>query len=184
MADIQHYERIIKKQKGNFVSRALCILVYVFIFSVWIVISAKIGFSAAIIPLSVFSVIIAVIITWKYTNVEYEYSFTYGTFAFSRIYSSKKRKAVFEADLKTLVSAVPYRDDPKVSSKEGIKLINAIPYCSSSNPCICLFEDTDGKKHYIIIDCDAMTLKILRFFKMSAVDRELSQLINEENDNA
>lgn len=184
MADIQHYERVIKKQKGVITVRILWILAYIFILSLWIVISAKVGFSIAIIPLAVLSVVIAVLMTWKYTKIEYEYSFIAGTFTFSKIYGSKKRKAVFEADLKTLISAIPYSDGSKIPSKGEYTIINAIPDGSSQNPCVCLFEDSNSKKHCIIIDCDQMTLRIMRFFKVSAIDRNLSRLIEKENSDA
>lgn len=184
MADIQHYERVIKKQKGVITSRILWILAYAFILSLWVVISARIGFSLTAIALAVLSVVIAVIITWKYTKVEYEYSFIAGTFTFSRIYGSRKRKAVFEADLKTLVSAIPYGNGSRLPQKGEYDLVNAVPDGASQNPCICFFDDGNKNKHCIIIDCDLMTLKILRFFKVSAVDRDLSKLIEKENDDA
>lgn len=181
MADIQHYERVLKKKKGVLTSRFILILIYLFIFSVWFVLTVRFGLHIAVVVLAPTSIVIAVLLTWKYTKVEYEYSFVAGNFTFSRIYGSKKRKAVFEAELKTLVSVIPYSNVKFSPKDDSATLINAVPDNSSPNPCICLFEDGDGKRYHIIIDCDGMTARILRFFKASAVDHAVFDRISSDD---
>lgn len=181
MADVQHYERVLKKKKGVLASRLILILIYLFIFSVWFVVTVRFGLHIAVVVLAPLSIVIAVLLTWKYTKVEYEYSFVAGSFTFSRIYGSKKRKTVFEAELKTLVSVIPY-DTVKFSPKDDNgTLINAVPDGASPNPCVCLFEDGDGKRYHVIIDCDGMTARILRFFKASALDRSVFERITSDD---
>lgn len=174
MADIQHYERIIKKVKGATLLKVIFLFIYTLICVFWSILALNFGLILLIFaPLFVF---IAYIFTRQYTCTEYEYSLVAGIFSFSKIYGGRRRKNVFEADLKFLVSAVPYNERTAVSAK-GETVINAIPNGQSANPCVCLFEDGSGKKYRVIIDCDAMTLRILKFFRPSAVDRSVADKI-------
>lgn len=169
MADIQYYERILKKKEPR--GKALLITAYIVMLSVWFVIAIRYALTAAIILMIPLSIFIAVILTWKYTCVEYEYSFAAGTFTFSKIYGKSKRKACFSADLCSLVYAKPY-DAERDGNADYSKFINAIPASTAQNPCVCIF-DIDDEKTCILFDCDEMSAKILKFFKASAVDREL-----------
>ena len=183
MADIQHYERIIRNEKkgGNIPLKILFIIIYAILASIWLVVAVRYAMNSAILVLSPLSVVIAVLLTWKYTNVEYEYSFVAGSFTLSKIYGKKKRKSVFEADLKMLVSALPCSSE-KATVEDGDTIIYGVP-SKYSEPCaLCVFEDADEKQYYVVIDCDEMTLKILKFYKISAVDRELAtQVSSNEN---
>ena len=181
MADIQYYERVIKAQEGGkrFLPRAVAICGYIFILTLWLVIAVRVGISASLLMLIPLSVLTAVWLTWKYTSIEYEYSFTAGIFTFSKIYGKTKRKTVFEADLKTLVSAVPY-DERAVETSNARSVINAIVTESCPNPCVCIFEEND-KRTCVILDCDEMSARILRFFKPSATDRRIFEHTKKQN---
>ncbi|MBQ8818697.1 MAG: hypothetical protein IJZ83_08975 [Clostridia bacterium] len=184
MADIQYYERIIKTENTTkkVLPKILMIGAYIVILSIWFVIAVRYSINAAMIMLIPLSILTAVLLTWKYTSVEYEYSFTAGIFTFSKIYGKSKRKPIFEGDLKKLISVTAYSES-NVDSIDAHTVINATP-SACPNPCVCIFEENE-RKTCIIIDCDAMTAKILRFFKVSAVDRSVFYKIKrtvEDND--
>lgn len=179
MADIQYYERILKKKEPR--GKALLITAYIVMLSVWFVIAVRYALTAAIILMIPLSIFIAVILTWKYTCVEYEYSFSAGTFTFSKIYGKSKRKTFFSTDLGALTYAKPY-DAERDGNAEYSKFINAIPTDNAKNPCICVFN-IDDEKIGLLFDCDEMSAKILKFFKASAVDRELIKRASASADN-
>ncbi len=167
MADIQYYERVLKAQKpsAGFKLKAMMIGIYVLLLTLWLIIIVRVGLTASLLMLIPLSVVTVVILTWKYTSVEYEYSFTSGIFTFSKIYSSSKRKAVFETEIKFLTSAQPYSE----STAAGIRAdeaINAIPAGDGVTPYICIFEEND-KTAAVILDMDEMTARIFKFFKPS-----------------
>ncbi len=172
MADIQYYERIFKKQgkSAKLLPRVLMIAAYALLLSIWLIIIVRVGLSASLLMLIPLSVLTVVLITWKYTSVEYEYSFTAGVFVFSKIYGASGRKKVFEADLGTLVSAEPMSDE--AISRAGVAPTDALISPDSQNACLLVFSEHD-KKSAVVIDCDQMTVKILRFFKPSAVSSAL-----------
>lgn len=169
MADIQYYERVLKKKEPR--GKLLMLALYLVILSVWFVVAIRYALNAAIILLIPLSILIAVLLTWKYTCVEYEYSFAAGTFTFSKIYGKSKRKTVFSADIKSLVLAKPY-DPARDTNLEYSAFIGAIPSREAQNPCICIF-DVDEKRTCVLLDCDELSAKILRFFNASAVDRDI-----------
>lgn len=179
MADIQYYERILKKKEPR--GKALLITAYIIMLTVWFVIAVRYALTAAIILMIPLSIFIAVILTWKYTCVEYEYSFAAGVFTFSKIYGKSKRKTFFSADLDTLICAKPYIPE-RDGNAEYSKFINAIPASDTQNPCICVFN-IDDEKVCVLFDCDEMSAKILKFFKASAVDRELIKSVTASNGN-
>ena len=175
MADIQRYERILKRSQGFGAvrPRLTMILIYGVFFALWAVLAVITAFAPAVLVLAVLSMLILILPTWKYTSVEYEYSFVAGTFTFSKIYGKSRIKQVFESDLRRLVSAKPM-DISNVPSKDDGRIINCLPD-GAVFPVVCLFEDGDENKYYVLMDCDAMTARILKFFKISAVDREISR---------
>ncbi len=177
MADIQYYERVLKKKEPK--GKALLIALYLVILSIWFIVAVRYTLNAAIILLIPLSILIAVLLTWKYTCIEYEYSFTAGTFTFSKIYGKSNRKTVFSAELTALETVKPYSAD-KAITEEYSKFINAVPGQSAQNPCSCIFN-IDDKKICVLIDCDETSSKILKFFKASAVDRDVFKLAKTDD---
>ncbi len=168
MADIQYYERVLKAQKVStkLWQKVMMIGIYLLLLTVWLIIIVRVGISASLLMLIPLSVITVVLLTWKYTSVEYEYSFAAGHFTFSRIYGSSKRKAIYDTELTNLVAFTAY-SEKAADSLNVHKIINAIPDATAQNPVICTFEENE-QRTAVILDCDEMTLKILKFFKGSA----------------
>ena len=176
MADIQYYERILKLKD---VKRKLVLIgVYFVILSAWFVVAIRYALNATVLVLAPISVLATVLLTWKYASVEYEYSFSAGTFTFSKIYGKSKRKTVFSAEIKCMTLAKPY-DEQRDAGLDFSEFINAIPSQTAANPCICIF-DVDEKKTCVLIDCDEMSAKILRFFNPSATDRGIITKTNSD----
>ena len=172
MADIQYYERVIKATRATkkMTPKLLMVGLYAIILGIWLIIAVRVGISASLLMLIPFSLLSIALLTWKYTSVEYEYSFTAGVFTFSKIYSASKRKCVFEGDLRALESVFLY-DAHKLERIEA-KVINAIPDGSSATPCVAVFVESD-KRSCVVFDCDRMSAKIIRYFNPSAIDREV-----------
>ena len=87
----------------------------VFIYIAFVIAALLLGFLTRIsVPLLAFIPIalwLLIFITWRYTDVDYEYSMTSGYLSFSRIYGSRSRKQVFEAHIKSMALIAPYNDD-------------------------------------------------------------------------
>ncbi len=170
MADIQSYERVLKKKQTGL--KVALIALYAVVAGVWLVLAVRVGLHPAMILLAPLSVVIAVLLTWRYTNVEYEYSFMAGTLTFSKIYGKSRRKTLLEVDIKSLSSVFPYNERTASKISDG-KRVNGIPSSTSENPCVCAFEDENENKVYFVLDCDEQSAKIFKFFNPSATDRAI-----------
>ena len=182
MADIQSYERVLKRRaEGKWLlGKLLMIFLYFVIFSAWFVAAIRYGLHPAMILLAPLSVVVAVLLTWKYTCVEYEYSFMAGTLTFSKIYGKSRRRVVFEEDIKSMVSLFPYDDKAaaRLSRDQAEKIIDAIPSKFSQNPCVCVFENSNDKKIYFLFDCDEQSAKIFKFFNSPATGKSIFDKLN------
>ncbi len=168
MANIQYYERVLKTKKPSVIRRTKILLAaaYALLLAIWLIIVLISGLSASLLVLIPVLVLTVAFLTWKYSSVEYEYSFCAGILVFSKIYGSSGRKAVFEADLRTLVSVSRVSDDSTLRTDSTVTPVYALPSIGAESPYLLVFEKSEKQKA-IIIDCDEMTLKILRFFKPS-----------------
>ena len=180
MADINYYERVIKAQKKTtkLLPKLIMLFIYAVILSIWFVIAMRYSITASMLVLIPLSILTIVLLTWKYTSVDYEYSFTAGIFTFSKIYGSAKRKQIFEGELKNVCSVTPYNES-ELSSITVDTIVNAIPEGACPNPCICIFEENE-KKVCVLLDCDEMSAKIFRFFKPSATDKAVWDRIKKQ----
>lgn len=170
MADIQRYERILKKSSGT-TAKLLMLLLYTAVLGAWTVLAFITAFHPSILILAVLTLVALILPTWKYTSVEYEYSFVAGNFTLSKIYGKRRIKQVFESELKMLISAQPL-DTAKMPDKEDVRIIDGLPD-GAEFPVLCVFQDGDENKYYVLMDCDAVTARILKFFRMSTLDREI-----------
>lgn len=169
MADIQHYERVLVKKhapKGLIIG---LLVLYCVMVSGWFVLALLSSMNIALALLVPAAVLAAAIATWKYTQLEYEYSFMAGVFTFSKIYGKSSRKTVFEEELRNLTRVVSYE---KAEVPKGDKLIRATPSLEEGNLAVCCFQ-IDDEDVYVIIDCDELTAKIIRHYKPSALDRSV-----------
>ena len=66
----------------------------------------------AFIPLSVW---ILVFITWRYVQVDYEYSMQSGVLTFTKIYGNRQRKRIFEMQLKDAVRIAPLANEQEAA---------------------------------------------------------------------
>ena len=183
MADIQHYERVIKPPKNGkpLLYKILLLAILAVALGAWLVVSVRFSVHIVIILLIPALLIFAAVLLWKYTNFEYEYSFTAGQLTYSKIYGRARRRMLFTGDLKTLRSIVPY-DRLKAELSKDDKVIMALPDINCTNPCVCVFDE-DEKKTYLVIDCDEMSARIFRFFNPSATDRSVfAQLESEKGE--
>ena len=170
MADIQHYERVFKKKRVGL--KIAFIALYIFIASAWFVLSARIYFHYTFVLLAPLSILIAFLFTWRYTNVEYEYSFEGGILTFAKIYGKSIRKCVLELEIKAFDEIIPYND--KTAKRHAkAKLVDGILNKNAENPCLCVFKDESEDMFCFLFDCDEQSAKILKFFAPSITDRAI-----------
>ena len=135
------------------------------------------GASTGVLPILCFiplSIWILVFLTWKYTQVEYEYSFFSGKLTVSKILGSRTRKKITEVHLKDLSSVQPYTDrNAEQAERYGAQ--NAYFAASSLEApalYIALWEDHETKKRSMLcLELNEKAIKIIKYYNMSAMAR-------------
>ncbi len=122
----------------------------------------------ALIPLTLW---ILVFLTWKYTQVEYEYSFFSGKLTVTKILGGRTRKKLVEVTIRDLSAVIPY-ENAHVSKAEQWNAKVAV-YAASSlgapDLYLALWEDEEsGKRYLLCFEPNEKALKIMKYYNMSA----------------
>ncbi|MBQ8310192.1 MAG: hypothetical protein IJX80_04160 [Clostridia bacterium] len=121
------------------------------------------------IPLSIW---IIVFLTWRYTQVEYEYSYFSGKLTVSKILGGRTRKKLCEVMLRDLSAVFPYSDAnlSRTQAFHAEKTVFAASDAASANLYIALWQDTDSSKHMILFfEPNEKAVKIIKYYNMSAI---------------
>jgi hypothetical protein len=169
MNSTQTYEKIVKvKNTGKHLAKKISLIMsYVLLFSVWLAAALRnIGNKSFVLillagALVTFSVII---LTWKYTQLEYEYSFWYGHLSIAKIYGKKKRKTIIDTDVKDLLIIAPATDE-YIAKAEHFDLRSRVIAVSDENADNIWLTVTGGEdEHRILIffEADERSLTMLK----------------------
>lgn len=122
----------------------------------------------ALIPLSLW---VLVFLTWRLTQVEYEYSFFGGALTVSRVLGGRTRRELCQITIRTLTAALPYENAfiPKIEAYNPQKTIFAASSEDAQNVYCLIWTDGDGCCCSLFFEPTEKALKILRYYNMSAV---------------
>jgi len=121
------------------------------------------------IPLTIW---ILVFFTWKYTQIEYEYSFFSGKLTVSKILGGRSRKKMTEVMIRDLSSVLLYTNrNAEQADAYGAK--NAYFAASSTEApdlYIALWEDKETKERNLLcLELNEKAIKIIKYYNMSAI---------------
>ncbi len=172
--DANHAEyTTIKKYEGKYaLARVLMILGYVLFPIVGIVAIAASPLSAFVIWfIALFPLMLSIIVplTYRYVQIEYEYSIDSGIITFSEIYGRRSRKQKYEVKISDAIAIAPYRDEYRAAADEAD--VKYVACSTMSNPDLyyILFEDEDGRKATIFFDPINKALKLMEFYNRKTV---------------
>jgi len=144
-------------------------ITFIALYALWIVAVLVVGIAAtltvyllAFIPLSTW---IIVWLTWKYTQIEYEYSVFSGVITVSRIYGGKKRKQLAEIRIKELSAVIFYDDDhiQKINDFGAEKIIGATSHPDAPNTYAALWS-ADNTRMLLLFEPDEKILKLIKYY--------------------
>lgn len=172
MNEFQTYEVIThQKTEGIWILKRISLI---FCYIAYVLALLLIGLSTriivpllALIPITLWMIIY---FSWKYVNIDYEYSMTSGHLTFSKIYGSRKRKVMFETEIKSISLIAPYNDKYFAEAERYAPVIeyNSLSSSKASNQYFALFENKDEKKSIFIFEAEEKSLKIFKFYNSSA----------------
>ncbi|MBQ3928324.1 MAG: hypothetical protein II710_06760 [Clostridia bacterium] len=170
MAEINHFEHVVtdKLNKSRKWQKALAILGYIFVDAALFWLLFRINpFLIALLALTTW---IMVFFTWRYLNVEYEYSIDSGILTFTKIYGNRKRKEFFSVKLKDISKIAPL-EDPYIAEAETYapeKSYYGVPVLDMNDVFYALFDDEDKKRSVFYFQMTTAALKHFKFYCSSA----------------
>lgn len=166
MKNKQTYEKIVAcPNKGKHLMKKITvILTYALFFAVFFFISLQGSNPAPVIVVGALSTLMLVLITWKYVCVEYEYGFWYGSMSVAAIYGKKKRRALIETDIRTLLIIAPATEEyiSKAEHFSPEKRVIAVSSEKADNIWLVVTGGEDERRVLVFFEADEYSLDILK----------------------
>ncbi len=187
MNDNQSYERLIKKKNEGrlLLCRTALIAGYILF--------ALAGILLVLFFASEYPILFALVavldfciylLTWRLTQIEYEYSIVSGNLYLAKIFGKASRKELFECELSCAVTVAPYSGQYKKDAESASpdKIYKAISSAGASDIWFILFKNETEQKTLLLFEADEHILKHLRRGCPRAVAREkLTSAVPNEN---
>ena len=119
----------------------------------------------AFVPLSTW---ILVWLTWKYTQLSYEYSFFKGELTVKRVFGTNKKSTLANVKIKELID-VRYCNGQNMSDISADKVIFAASSESAERLAVATWKNEQGEKTALYFEADEKAMKILHYYN-SAID--------------
>lgn len=167
MSNSQTYEKIIKVKntQRQLAKKITAIMCYILFFAIWITAALKnTGSLVPILTAGILTTAMLILITWKYLQLEYEYSFWYGRLGIAKIFGKKKRKAIIDTDIKKLIIIAPATEEYIAKAESyGIEAkVIAVSSERADNVWLAVTGGEDERRVLVFFEADERCLNILR----------------------
>ena len=176
MSDYERYEYVIKPKKDskNRMKRFMLVMLYVLFVLGWFFfgILTRIFLPLlALIPLSLWFLVFA---TWRYVNVEYEYSVESGIITFTKIYGGKSRKRILIFDIRDAETILPLGDSETRRALDDFDPRSEFFFAASEDApdsFLALCTDEDDTRLAISFTADDRMMRLLKLYNAKALGR-------------
>lgn len=173
MNEFSTYEYVVEqKTEGKYRWRkigliALYIVYVVTFFSIGVLTTILVP-CIALIPVTTWMLIY---FTWRYVNIEYEYSISSGVITFTKIYGSRTKKTITEIKIKDASLIAPFSDKLQESKFEayGAKNVyNALSSLYAENAYFMLYVNEKKERCAFAFEATTQALKICKYYNSTA----------------
>ena len=158
------------KNKALKLRKTLLILGYIVYVVVFFAIFVSINiFMCAFVLISSIAV---VWLTWRFTQIEYEYSFFAGELTVNRILGNRTRKNLTKVRIQAFSAVFPATElnQSKIEAFAAEKTIFAASEAKAENLWVALWEDAEsGKRMALYFEPNEKAIKILKYYNASAM---------------
>ncbi len=112
-------------------------------------------------------------LTWRYTRVEYEYSFFAGNLKIVRVLDNRHRRVLLDAPIKSLIAVHPWREETyaRADAFAPQKLIMAASSMHAENLYALLVTPEGGKKTLIWVELNDRAVKLIKYHNIACMSR-------------
>ena len=158
------------KNKALKTKKALFLAGYVlYVLVVFAVLTSINPYLIALVPVTLWRVIW---LTWRFTQVEYEYSFFSGALTISRVLGNRTRKKLLEIRIQNFSSvfAATEMNQSKIEAFAAENTIFAASEATAENLWVALWTDAEsGKRMALYFEPNEKAIKILKYYNASAM---------------
>ena len=162
----QLYEKIVKVKSPKQKIKLICaILFYVIYLAVWFFVGIfNFEKILLIFTFAILSLLMIILISWKYFFIEYEYNFCMSSLTVAKIYGKRKRKVLVEIDISKclIICPVSEKSIEKAETFEPRKRFIAVSHESAEDIWMLLSNDEEDDKYIIFIESDTRVYSILK----------------------
>lgn len=117
----------------------------------------------ALVPLSLW---VIVWITWRYTQVSYEYSFFQGELTVKRCFGSRTKKMIAKVKIKDITKAVKCGADKDKELGQALpeKVVDAASSQDSPDLMLILYTDSNKEENALYFETNENALRILKYY--------------------
>ena len=173
MNEFETYEYVIK-QKNTGKTRLMKVLFvcgYVLFVAVMMSVAVVTRLGAPIVALTPFGLALIIFFSWRYTSVEFEYSFTSGEVTVSKIFGGRTRRELISFRLRDCSMIAPATDrvgKDRAAAFRADETVTALSEPDAPDAYFAAFEDQDGKKGLVYFEATQKSLRICHFYNASA----------------
>ena len=150
--------------------KTLFIVAYVlYVLVVFAILSSINPYLIALVPVTLWMVIW---LSWRFTQVEYEYSFFSGELTVNRILGNRTRKNLAKVRIQSFSAVFPATElnQSKIEAFAVEKTIFAASAATAENLWVALWEDAENGKHCALyFEPNEKAIKILKYYNASAM---------------
>ena len=175
MENFEAYEYVIvpKSRTARTVKKLLFISLYVVFVLAWLLFGVVSNMPAllALIPLTTWMLVYA---TWKYVNVEYEYSVSASLITFSKIYGSRSRTYLGELDVRQVEELLPLSHPLTERRLDGFDPEAADDFTSShesETAYVAIYVDEDGVKCAVYLEILKPLMDTFKLYNSAAIKK-------------
>ena len=158
------------KNKALKTKKALFLAGYVlYVLVVFAVLTSINPYLIALVPVTLWMVIW---LTWRHTQIEYEYSFFSGTLTVNRILGGRARKKMLEMRIQNFSAIFPANEanQSKIEAFAANNTIFAASATNAENLWVALWDDAESGKHCALyFEPNEKAIKILKYYNASAM---------------
>ncbi len=167
------FEYVVAEKKTGAVKMKRIALILVYIF--WAVAVLIGGVTLRlIVPLIGFlplTLWIMVFLTWRITQVEYEYSFFSGVLTIAKLLGGRSRKTLVRVTIREMGAILPAEDPytERINAYAAEKEIWAASHADAEGLYAAMWKTENGVKHILWFEPNERAVKILQYYNRSAV---------------
>ena len=163
------YEYAVRQKSTVAVKRVTLIVGYVLWAVALLLLGVKIKLILPLLALTPLSLWAIVFLTWRWTQVDYEFSYFAGTLTVSRILGGRSRKVLAEIPLRDLISVRPCTEETAARAEATTteRPLFAISSTDAEGIYIALWNDDDARRILYFEPTDK-ALRIIRSCNFSA----------------